>query len=223
MKFKDYKSEVVDVAEKGIVTIAISRFDNEDLGGDIVRKGAFVKTFKEGGDRIKHYIDHLMRQAYNVGLPMKMYETDTHAVVESVLNLEKQIARDLYADYKFFNEHGKSLVHSFGYETIKGKARQRGEEIFELKMYEYSTVGLAMNPETPLLDLKGFDDVAQLEDYLRKYDVSNTKGKLIEEIIQKIKALKDPATASHEDKRKEPVKLPLKQLNQLLTTKKILA
>lgn len=220
MKFKDYKSEVVDVAEKGIVTIAISRFDNEDLGGDIVRKGAFVKTFKEGGDRIKHYIDHLMKQAYNVGLPVKMYETDTHGVVESALNLEKQIARDLYADYKFFNEHGKSLTHSFGYETIKGKARQRGEEIFEVKMYEYSTVGLSMNPETPMLDLKAFDDYTQLEAYLRKYDVSNTKGRAIEEIIQKIKALKDPATASQEDTQQEPTQS-LKRLNDLLTTKKI--
>src|SRR5690606_40888062 len=110
----------------------------------------------------KHYIYHLMKQAFNVGLPVKMYETDQHAVVESALNLDKQIARDLFADYKFFNAHGKTLTHSFGYETIKGKAKDRGEEILELKMYEYSTVGLAMNPETPLLDIKGFDDIAQM-------------------------------------------------------------
>jgi len=139
MKRKSLKSEVVDIAEKGIVTIAISRFDNEDMGGDIVRKGAFVRTFKEGGDRIKHYMDHQLKQMANVGLPVKMYETSTHAVVESALNLEKEISRDLFSDYKFFKEHGKTLEHSYGYETIKGKARGRGEEIFlVIKLLSYS-------------------------------------------------------------------------------------
>lgn len=218
MKHKSFKSEVVDVAEKGIVTIAISRFDNEDMGGDIVRKGAFVRTFKEGGDRIKHYMDHSLKQMANVGLPIKMYESETHAVVESVLNLEKQISRDLFSDYKFFKEHGKTLEHSYGYETIKGKARSRGEEIFELKMYEYSTVGLGMNPETPLLDLKSFD-ADTLREYLRKYDVSDKKGKQIEFIIQKIKELSDQGT--HNPDHEPSTHNPVKQLNQLLDTKNI--
>ncbi len=215
MKRKSLKSEVVDIAEKGIVTIAISRFDNEDMGGDIVRKGAFVRTFKEGGDRIKHYMDHQLKQMANVGLPVKMYETSTHAVVESALNLEKEISRDLFSDYKFFKEHGKTLEHSYGYETIKGKARGRGEEIFELKMYEYSTVGLGMNPETPLLDLKSFDQCA-LEEYLRKFDVSNKRGKEIEFIIQKIKELQ----GTHNPEEPE-THSPVKGLSELLTTKNI--
>lgn len=219
MKYKSLKSEVVDVAEKGIVTIAISRFDNEDMGGDIVRKGAFTRTFKEGGDRIKHYMDHSLKQMANVGLPVKMYETFTHAVVESALNLEKEISRDLFSDYKFFKEHGKTLEHSFGYETIKGKSRGRGEEIFELKMYEYSTVGLGMNPETPLLGIKSFDQstISELESFLRKYDVSNTKGKQIEAIITQIKSFTDQATHNPEPSTHNPVK----QLNQLLLTKNI--
>jgi HK97 family phage prohead protease len=219
MRFKNYKNEIVDVADKGIVTIAISRFDNEDAGEDIVRKGAFERTFREGKDRIKHYIDHVMKQEKNVGLPIKMYETSTHAVVESALNLEKEISRDLFADYKFYKEHGKSLEHSFGYETIKGKARsKRGEEIFELKMYEYSTVGYAMNPETPLLDLKSFDNLAEqidnLEQYLRKYDVSKTKGEQIEQIIKLIKGLTHdaPESVTHN---------PINELNKLLNTKNI--
>jgi HK97 family phage prohead protease len=219
MRFKNYKNEIVDVADKGIVTIAISRFDNEDAGEDIVRKGAFERTFREGKDRIKHYIDHVMKQEKNVGLPIKMYETSTHAVVESALNLEKEISRDLFADYKFYKEHGKSLEHSFGYETIKGKARsKRGEEIFELKMYEYSTVGYAMNPETPLLGIKSFDEIFKeaemLEQYLRKYDVSKTKGEQIEQIIKIIKGLTHdaPESVTHN---------PIVELNKLLNTKNI--
>lgn len=194
MKIKTFKSDVAGVDEKGIVTITISKFDNEDMGGDIARKGAFAKTFSERGSRIKHVIDHRLSYAGIVGLPVKMYENGTHAVVESALNLEKQTSRDLFSDYKFFNAHGKTLEHSYGYETIKGKPIPgKGEEILELKMYEYSTVGLGMNPETSLLDFKSFE-VEELELYLRKYDVSNKRGKEIEAIIGLIKALKQPPT-----------------------------
>lgn len=218
MKQKSYKSEIMDVAEKGIVTIAISRFEIEDMGEDVVHKGAFLKTFKEGGDRIKHYMDHSIKQSANVGLPVKMYETGTHAVVESALNLEKSISRDLFSDYKFFQANGKSLEHSYGYETIKGKSRKNiGEEIYELKMYEYSTVGIGMNPDTPLLDLKSFE-VSELEQYLRKYDVSNKKGKQIESIIKQIKELSQP---SKDTDKIEPSLTLTMQLNEMLKTKKL--
>lgn len=216
MKFKNYKSEVVDVNEKGIVTIAIGRFDNEDMSGDIARKGAFERTFKEGINRIKHYMDHSLKQMANVGLPVKMYETKDHPIVESALNLEKQISRDLFSDYKFFKEHDRTLEHSYGYETIKGKPRTKGEEILELKMYEYSTVGLGMNPDTPLIDLKSFQ-VSELESYLRKYDVSNTKGKQIESIIKQIKELANQETHNPEPSTHNPVMA----LNELLKTKNI--
>ncbi len=218
MKFKNYKSSVLDVNEKGIVTIAIGGIGNEDMGGDVAHKGAFERTFKEGINRIKHYIDHKLSTAFNVGLPVKMYETDKHAVVESALNLEKQIARDLFSDYKFFASHDRTLEHSYGYETMKGKARGRGEDILELKMWEYSTVGLGMNPETPLLGLKSFEDVSieDLELYLKKFDVSNTRGKEIEFIIKKIKELQTTHTSEGSETHN-----PIKGLNELLDTKKI--
>ena len=215
-KIKSVKSEVLDVESKGIVTIGISRFGNEDSYKDIVHKGAFEKTFKEGGDRIKHVIDHKLQQMFVVGLPLKMYETDTHAVIESKLNLEKQIAKDLFSDYKFFNENGKSLEHSFAYETIKGKAKSNGgENIYELKMYEYTTVALGANPETPLFGIKSEFSVSELENYLRKFDVSNQRGKQIERLIAEIKSLtEEPPSGTHSGK-------PISKLNKLLNEKRI--
>ena len=222
MKTKSLKSEVVDIAEKGIVTIAISKFGNRDSYDDIVRKGAFTKTFQEGGGRIKHVMDHQLRQMAVVGLPMKMYETDTHAVVESALNLEKQISRDLFSDYKFFKEHGKTLEHSYMYDTVKTNENReiKGEDIAELKMYEYSTVAMGANSETPLLDIKSWavEDVALLEDYLRKYDVSNTKGKQIEEIIKLIKSLQEPGNTP----TNEPVTLAEAELDKYIQRQKLL-
>ena len=211
----------MDIGEKGIVTIGVSRFGNEDYGEDVVHKGAFAKTFKEGGNRIKHYLDHSIRAVAIVGLPMKMYESETHAVIESALNLDKQISRDLFSDYKFFQAAGKSLDHSFGYDTINGKPRtKKGEDIFELKMYEYSTVGIGMNPDTPLIDLKSLseDDIPALESLLRTFDVTNSKGKQIESIIKQIKELKEPVTATPND---EPAMPLAKKLNEILNTKKI--
>ena len=212
MKTKTFKSEVMDVAEKGIVTIAISKFNVEDAGEDVTHNGAFTKTFKEGGNRIKHYMDHSLKQSANVGLPVKMYENSDYAIVESALNLEKQISRDLFSDYKFFKANGKTLEHSYGYETIKGKARQgkKGEDIFELKMYEYSTVGLGMNEHTPLLDLKSFADLTALEGYLRKYDVSEQKAKHIEKILKLMKKLQEPDSTHEKSKSLYALDLSLK-------------
>jgi len=73
---------------------------------------------------------------------------------------------------------------------------------------------LGANSETPLLDIKswGVEDITLLEDYLRKYDVSNGKGKQIENIIKLIKQLQEPETTPVED---EPVTLADPQLEKL--------
>jgi hypothetical protein len=203
-KIKAFEDQVLDVKEdggKGIVTIAISAFDNVDSYGDIVRKGAFKRTFTDGFKRHKHVTDHSLKQTSVVGLPLKMYENSTHAIVESALNLEKQIARDLYSDYKFFKANGRSLEHSYMYQTIKRNENNalKGEDIAELKMYEYSTVALGANDETPLLGLKGLGGIVtvkqlveELEARIRAVDY----GKKGEEIYKAINLLKqiDPST-----------------------------
>jgi HK97 family phage prohead protease len=208
MKSKSFKYQVKDVNEKGIVTIAISKFDNIDSYGDIVRKGAFAKTFKEGSNRIKHVLDHELRYQSLVGLPAKMYETDTHAVVESVLNLELQKAKDLFSNYKFFAANDRTLEHSYMYETIKRNENNdiKGEEIAELKMYEYSTVAMGANPETPLIDLKSLksaDDVLnsieQLAQHLRKGDITNEQGEKLESLINTLKTYIEPLNSTQID------------------------
>jgi len=219
MKTKTFKSEVMDVAEKGIVTIAISKFNVEDAGGDMTHKGAFTKTFQEGGNRIKHYMDHSLKQSANVGLPVKMYEDANYAIVESALNLEKEISRDLFSDYKFFKANGKTLEHSYGYETIKGKARTKGEDIFELKMYEYSTVGLGMNEHTPLLGLKSLEDLVALEGYLKKYDVSEYHAKKIQKIIKLMKKLQQPEPTEEKSKSLYALDLSVKSTGSLYNLK----
>lgn len=201
MKSKSFKYHVKEINPQGIVTIAISKFNNRDAVDDILRKGAFLKTFKEGGNRIKHVLDHELKYQSVVGLPIKMYETDTHAVVESKLNLEKQIAKDLFSDYKFFADNGKTLEHSYMYDVIQSNenADIKGQDITEVKLFEYSTVALGCNEETPLIDLKSLknqdeiiESIEQLTKHLSKGDITDEYGIKIESLISTLKKYIEP-------------------------------
>ena len=56
-KIKSFKGSIDDIKrDQGVVVIAISKFDQEDHAEDIVRKGAFTKSFADMS-RIKHCID----------------------------------------------------------------------------------------------------------------------------------------------------------------------
>lgn len=204
MKSKSFKYHVKEINPQGIVTIAISKFDNRDAADDILRKGAFLKTFQEGGNRIKHVLDHELKYQSVVGLPVKMYETDSHAVVESKLNLEKQLAKDLFSDYKFFADNGKTLEHSYMYEVIKTNENEeiKGQDIAEVKMYEYSTVALGCNEHTPLIDLKSLksqsevlESIELLTTHLQKGDITNEYGLKIESLINTLKTFIEPQDA----------------------------
>jgi len=200
VKAKAFEYKITDVNDaKGIVIIGISAFGNRDSYDDIVRKGAFAKTFKENGSRQNHYIDHDMKIRSRVGIPVKMYESDSHAIVESKLNLSKPIAKDLFEEYKFFKDNDRAMEHSFMYQTMKVNENKdiKGEDIAELKMYEYSTVSYAANENTPLFDMKNFKDIDSLiyefEARLRKCNYTDDRGKYIEKIITIIKGLQEPS------------------------------
>lgn len=157
IQIKSLAAPIKDVGESGIVTIAIAHFDNEDRAGDIIRKGAFRKTFKEQIDHVKHQLDHSMSVNDMVGIPVKMYETDEHAVVESALALNTTQGRNVFELYKLAQSVGRSLEHSFRYITMKRNNNDAipGEDIAELALrYEYSTVLAGCNPLTPALDIK---------------------------------------------------------------------
>jgi HK97 family phage prohead protease len=190
---KNFSYQVKELDQKGIVTIAIAGLNNKDSDKDIIRPGSFTKTFQEGSNRIKHVNQHDLTKI--LGLPLKMWETSDHAIVESKLNLEKEMVRDVFSDYKFFAEHQRTLEHSIGYKIMKTKENPdiEGFEITELKLYEYSTVTLGANENTPLVDIKNWK-AEELEEYLRSnYFISESKGKYIEKLIKALRALNEPS------------------------------
>lgn len=152
MKQLRLKTRTNEVKEDGIVTIAVSAFGNVDHDGDIIEKGAFTKTISENGNRFKHLLNH--NQDYLIGCILKAEETNNNLVVESALNLDTQMGRDVFSFYKLYQKHGRTLEHSIGFEAIKRKDADP-RRITETQLWEVSTLyGWGANDHTPLLGIK---------------------------------------------------------------------
>jgi len=190
---KNIKTTVQDVNDaKGIVTIQITQFDKVDSDKDRLLKGALTKTWQEGGQ--VHLVDHKMGTSTFVGLPIKK-DSET-GIIESQINLNKQVGVDLFEDYKFSQQHGRSLQHSHGFSAVKGKYEKNdlgGYDFAEVKQFEYSTVIFGAVSDTPLLGMKSKTDISDLivdlDLRLKTANYSNEYGKLIENKIKELKSL----------------------------------
>jgi HK97 family phage prohead protease len=183
--FKNINNQVKDLDEKkGIVTIYINSFDNEDTDGDISVRGSFKRTFKNNIDRIKHFLNHDIYKL--IGVPIELYEDDWGPIAVSQLNMKKQLSKDVFEDYRLYAEHDKSLEHSIRVNAIKRDSEDE-RKVLEWKLWEYSTLyGWGANSETPLIDIKGLED---LEMMIRDGNYSDEKARLIETTYEKLKKL----------------------------------
>jgi HK97 family phage prohead protease len=200
---KDFGAAVKDIDQaKGIVTVYINAFDNEDADGDISAPGSFKRTFKHMAHRIKHLLNHDIYKL--VGVPLKLWEDQIGAIARSQLNMNKELGRDVFEDYKLYAEHGKSLEHSVRVYPVK-RDTDNNQIVLEWKMWEYSTLyGWGANEETPLIDLKQLDEVninellADLNLMISKGNYSDTRGKQIEATYEQLKNLLDPSNTQND-------------------------
>jgi len=190
---KNLEYQVKDLDDKkGIVVVYVNAFNVEDTDGDISMPGSFKRTFKNNGNRIQHWLNHERDKL--LGVPIKLGEDDFGAYAHSQLNMNKQLSRDVFEDYKLFAEHGKTLEHSVRVQPIKFEEDRAGDhytrKVSEWRLVmEYSTVyGWGSNSETPLIDIKAFSD---LEMMMRQGNYSDEKARLIEETYNKLKRLID--------------------------------
>jgi len=191
-KTKNIATEVADVNSKGVVSIQVTQFDKYDSDNDRLMKGALTKTWNEG--KQIHLVDHKMGMMTYVGLPIK--KDAESGMIESKLNLNKQVAKDLYEDYKFSLENGRSLQHSHGFMPVKGKYEEYekgGFDFFEIKQMEYSTVLFGAVEDTPVHGIKTNSDINELiellELKLRTTNISDEYAYGIENKINNLKTL----------------------------------
>ena len=141
-----------DVDKKGRVTVGANGIGVEDSQGDISMPGSFDNTLKNNLYRMKWLKDHDPTKL--LGVPLEGEEKDGNLVMVGQLNMEKQMCRDVYADYKLMAEYGRTLEHSIGVRALKRNPANK-KEVLEWEMWEYSTLSfLGANPQTFLIDIK---------------------------------------------------------------------
>ena len=199
MEFKNYKSVINDIDEaKGYVDIYVSAYGNKDLVGDIMDQKAFNKTisdFKSGGStQLRHLYNHT--EDLLLGLPVEMSSDQKGLRVVSHMNMDKQLVKDTFSDYKFFADHNNSLTHSIGYTAINKEFDKKSNTriLKEVKLFEYSTIPfLAANPLTPMNEIKslkeGEDILLQVKKMLEKGDYSDERFEQLETKINQIESL----------------------------------
>lgn len=181
--------EIADIDEKmGIVKGYGSYFGNKDSDGDVIAKGAYQKTIKENGERVRYLWQHKMDKP--IGKIKEMYEDD-----KGLMFVAEIPKTTLGNDALELMKAGIVTENSVGILPIQKQMKDDYREITEVKLYEISAVTLAANDQAKILDVKGkvdienefkrFDALAKL---IRKGKISDDMGYAIEAEILKLKS-----------------------------------
>lgn len=157
-KTKNLTFEVKASSEDGTFEGYGNVFGNVDSYGDIVMKGAFLKTLGERGDKIKLLWQHDATQV--IGVFEQMFEDDHGLRVRGRLALGTQKGREAYELIKMGALEGLSI----GYTTIQEDydAKKGIRYIKEVKLYEVSLVTFPANEEANVTRVKSaFEDLTE--------------------------------------------------------------
>jgi len=197
---KHYKSVIKSIDEtQGVVIIAANAFNNVDAQNDISVPGSFAKTI-ENIKNIYWYKNHNTDET--LGIVKRLWEDDLFLNAELKFNLDKSISKNMYSDYKFFEEHNNEIKHSVGVTPVADKVEFRDDIrlVKEWKLWEVSSL-----TKWPANDLAGthavktMEDIENIEQY---FDWMSEKGLHTDEFIrqteQLIKTLKETQSQSIE-------------------------
>jgi len=188
MKFKDLKLNLTkSITEKGEFEGYASTFGNEDLGGDVVEKGAFTKTISENKN-VPILWGHNIREV--IGVNKDFSEDAKGLFVKGQLILDVQRARETHALMK----EGAVKGLSIGYDAIRvdySRAKEGVRIINEVKLYEYSVTAFPMNEAAQVTDIKSAEDATRaINELLLIKDCTNVDHALIDAAIQKLSSLR---------------------------------
>tara|TARA_Y100001937_G_scaffold47403_1_gene66427 strand:- start:15 stop:725 length:711 start_codon:yes stop_codon:yes gene_type:complete len=186
------QGEISDVDEKlGIVKGYGSVFGNVDSDNDVIEKGAYARTIKNNGKRVKYLYQHDITKP--IGKMRELYEDDKGlAFVAEVpkTTFGKEVL-ELMA-FEVLDEN------SVGIMPVKKDFKEDGVRVIsEAKLFEISAVTLASNEEAKILEVKGesekidyytkrFDNLIKL---IRKGNITDELGYLVEYELEVLKSL----------------------------------
>ncbi len=119
-----------------------------DAQGDIIERGAFAKTVREGMDRVRIYWQHDLEEP--VGLPLVMAETPLGLFVKGRIS-DTARGRDALT----LMRDGVVTEMSIGAQIVKARTGDDGHRhLTELRLFDISLVSLAANPEAVITAVK---------------------------------------------------------------------
>jgi len=199
--FKSLTSTIKDLDKQGRVIVAANAFGNVDSQKDVSMPGSFSKTIKQDFIRLKWFLNHDTRIL--LAVPIDAQETKDYLQVTGQINMDKEIGRDTYADYKLYAEYGKSLEHSIGVDCKDSVIDQGVRKVTEWKWWELSTLtAWGANERTPMLDIKSADPTKQIEWMalqLKKGDYTDERFTEIDKALNLLlKSLVEPDPSTHD-------------------------
>jgi HK97 family phage prohead protease len=187
---KDFKLRLkgsVDEATGSFKGIA-SVYSNVDLGGDVVDRGAFEKTLREGRT-------FPLLWQHNTSLPIgsvQISDSDVGLQVDGKLVLEDPQARIALAHLKAKTIKGLSI----GFDTIKDSIENGVRHLKELRLWEVSVVTFPMNEAAMVTSVKSIDDARRI---LREAAANPDEKAGLRSLLKEIRALLDSEDDEGED------------------------
>lgn len=144
---KSFKIEIKALAEDGTFEGLASVYGVEDLGGDVVDRGAFTKTISEHSE-----VPILWEHTELIGRG-SLQDSADGLIVKGRLTLAVRRAAEAYALLK----DGALKGLSIGYQTVKKDFKGSIRVLREVKLHEVSLTGLPMNPHAQVMSVKSAD------------------------------------------------------------------
>mgnify|MGYP003677572379 CR=1 FL=1 len=186
------QGQISDIDENlGIVKGYGSIFGNVDSDNDIIEKGAYARTIKNNGSRVKYLYQHDITKP--IGRMKELYED------EKGLGFIAEVPKTTFGNevlelmkYNVIDENSVGIL------PVKKDYNDDGVRVIkEVKLYEISAVTLASNDEAKILEVKGesektdyykkrFDNLIKL---IRKGNITDDLGYLVEYELEVLKSL----------------------------------
>lgn len=184
---KQYKSTIKSIDDKkGIVVVAANAFNNVDSQKDISAPGSFAKTI----ENIKNIYWYKNHDTYEtLGIINKLWEDDLFLNAELKFNLDKDISKNMYSDYKFFQDHDNEIKHSVGVTAMMDKVEWQEDIrlVKEWKLWEISS--LTMWPANELAGTHAVKSIQDIETIQKYYEWMSSKGLHTDEFIRQTETL----------------------------------
>lgn len=208
------KEVKTDKGEFGTFKGYAATYGNVDRGGDIIKKGAFVRSLKRHLDENRHLRmffqhDHM----FPIGMfPIdKIVDDEKGLFVEGQINLNADKGRSTYALMK----QGAISDLSIGYSINDAIVDEDGNfNLIDLELWETSPVSEPMNTEATILSVKkkqeesrtNIDEmksIKEIESYLKELGLYSQERKTL---ISKIKSFTRDANKGDDDTRDDESK-----------------